>query len=46
MVFESRTAASKSMLNVDVQSKVGSLAVWEVGKVVVATRKLRLHLVQ
>jgi hypothetical protein len=43
MVFESRTAASKSMLNVDVQSKVGSLAVLEEEKVAVAIQKLPLH---
>jgi hypothetical protein len=43
-VFESRTAASKSMLNVDEQSKVGCLAVLEVGKVGVAIPKLLLRL--
>jgi len=44
MAFGSKTAASKSMLNVDVQSKGGSLAVSEEVKAAVATRKLLLHL--
>jgi hypothetical protein len=44
MAFGSKTAASKSMLNVDVQSKGGSLAVSEEVKGAVATRKLLLHL--
>ena len=44
MVFGSKIAASRSMLNVDAQSKVGSLAALGEAKVVVATRKLLLHL--
>lgn len=45
-VFESRTVASKSMLNADEQSKAGYLAVLEVAKVAVATPRLLLPLGQ
>jgi hypothetical protein len=44
MAFESKTAASRLMLNVDVPSKVGALVVLGVGKVVVDTQKQLLHL--
>jgi hypothetical protein len=46
MAFGSKTAASKSMLNVDVLSKVGCLAVLGVEKVAAATQKLHLLLAQ
>ena len=46
MVFESRIAASRSMLNVDVLSKVGFLVVLEAERVAVDTQKLLPHLDQ